>query len=130
VIPNDDLIFSIIGDKKILWQEIAGYLRENQTDITDSWRYYNDGKCWLCRVLKKNKTLFWIGIIEGTFRVTFWLSDKAVPLIEQSDLPAKIKNDFENSKKYNLIRGLSIIIEDQSDVESVKKLIGIKLKIK
>jgi hypothetical protein len=130
VTPNEDLVFSIIGEKRILWQKIMQHLHEDQTDITEVWRFYNDGKCWLFRAIKKNKTLFWIGVTDGTFRVSFWFGDKAEPLIAQSNLPEKIKNDFETAKRYNKIRGVSVTMTNTQDVEDVIQLIGIKLKLK
>ena len=130
VTPNDNLLFSIIGDKSILWQRIISYLRENHTDISEVWKFYNDGKCWLFRTLKKKKTIFWVGILDGTFRVSFYLGGKAEPLIAQSDLPEKIKNDFINDKSNSMFRSITIKIGDAEDAENVIKLIEIKLKLK
>ncbi len=127
--PTDELIFPIIGDKKILWQKIISYLHDNHTDIAEVWRFYDDGKCWLFRTLKKKKTIFWVGILDGTFRVSFYLSDKAVPLIAQSDLPEKVKNEYANTKG-NKFRSITIKMTDAEDVENVIKLIEIKLKLK
>jgi len=130
VIPNDDLVFSIIGDKSILWQRIISYLHENHSDISEVWRFYNDGKCWLFRTLKKKKTIFWVGIIDGTFRVSFYLGDKAELLIAQSDLPEKIKNEFTNAKSNRIGRSITIKMSNAEDAEIVLKLIEIKLKLK
>ena len=127
--PIDDLIFSIIGDKRVFWQRIITYLRDNHTDITEVWRFYDDGKCWLFRALKKKKTIFWIGIIDGTFRVSFYLADKATPLIVQSELPEKMKNEFLNTTG-NKFRSITIKMNDAVDAENVIKLIEIKLKLK
>lgn len=128
-IPTDDLIFSIIGDKRVFWQRIITYLRDNHTDITEVWRFYDDGKCWLFRTLKKKKTIFWIGILDGTFRVSFYLTDKATPLIVQSELPEKMKNEFLNTAG-NKFRSVTIKMNDADDAENVIKLIEIKLKLK
>ena len=130
VIPNDDLVFSIIGDKSILWQRIISYLHENHSDISEVWRFYNDGKCWLFRTLKKKKTIYWVGIIDGTFRVSFYLGDKAELLIAQSDLPEKIKNEFTNAKSNRIGRSITIKMSNAEDAEIVLKLIEIKLKLK
>jgi hypothetical protein len=128
--PNDEIVFSIIGEKRLLWQQIITYLKDNHKDISEEWNFYNDGKSWLFRTLKKKKTIFWIGVLKDTFRVTFWFGDKAESIIEQSDLPESIKNDFKNAKKYNLVRSLSIIMLYPEDFENVKKLMEIKLKMK
>ena len=130
IIPNDDYIFSIIGDKKILWQSIMNHVSENYKDISGSWNYYNDGKQWLFKLVQKKKTVFWIGILKDTFRVTFYFGDKAETLIDESDLSQTIKDNFKNGKRYGKIRAISLKMSDSSDVESVKKLVAIKMKIK
>jgi hypothetical protein len=130
ITPTDDLIFSIIGDKKNLWQKIMNHMLSNYKDSIGGWNYYNDGKSWLFKMVMKKKTIFWIGIIDDTFRVTFYFGDKAESLIIESDLPEKIKNDFKTSKKYGAIRAISLKMTDISDVDNVLKLIAIKQKIK
>jgi hypothetical protein len=128
--PTNEIVFSIIGDKSALWQKTMSYLYDNYSEISEEWKYYNDGKSWLFRVLKKKKTLFWIRVLKDTFRVGFWFGDKAETFIEQSDLSESIKNDFRNAKRFKIGRGISIIMSDYNDVENVIKLIEIKLKVK
>lgn len=130
IIPNDDYIFSIIGEKRILWQTIMNYLSENYKDISGSWNYYNDGKQWLFKLIQKKKTIFWASILKDTFRVTFYFGDKAETLIDASDLLQTIKDDFKNGKRYGKIRAVTLKMSDLSDVESVKTLVVIKMKIK
>ena len=130
IIPTDDNIFSIIGEKKFLWQALMNYVSENHKDMSGSWNYYNDGKQWLFKLVQKKKTIFCAGVLKDTFRVTFYFGDKAEPLIDASELPGNIKDDFKNGKRYGKIRAASLKMSDLSDVESVKKLIQIKIKIK
>jgi hypothetical protein len=130
VIPTDDYIFSLIGERKILWQRILKYAIENYNDTAGSWNYYNDGKQWLFKLTRKKKTIFWAGILSDTFRITFYFGDKAEPLIAESELPQKIKEEFITAKKYGAIRAISLKVFEHSDVENVLKLIIIKNKIK
>jgi hypothetical protein len=127
--PTDELIFAIIGDRKIFWQKIMSYLHDNHTYITEVWRFYDDSKCWLFRALMKKNTIFWVGILDGTFRISFYFSDKAVPFIAQSDLPERIKNEYASTQG-SKFRSITIKIADAEDVDNVIKLIGIKLKMK
>ena len=128
--PDEDIVFSIIGDRSILWQKIMNYLYDNHNDISEEWKFYNDGKCWLLRTSKKKKTLFWMGVLKDTFRISFWFGDKAESIIEQSALTERVKNDFKNAKRYKIGRGISITMSDSKDIDNVIKLIEIKLKIK
>jgi hypothetical protein len=130
IIPDNELVFSMIGDKSVYWQRIMAYLYQNHKDISEVWRFYNDGKSWLFRTLKKKNTIFWVAVLKDTFRVSFYFGDKAEPMILQSDLPESIKDDFKITKRYNTIRAISVSMADSTDVDTVIKLIELKLKIK
>jgi hypothetical protein len=130
IIPTDDYIFSLIGEKKILWQNIMRYASENYKNISGSWNYYNDGKQWLYKLVQKKKTIFWAGILKDTFRITFYFGDKAEPVIDSSDLPQAIKDSFKTSRKYGAIRAITIKALDSEDADNVLKLIAIKHKVK
>jgi hypothetical protein len=128
--PTEELIFSIIKDKKELWHSLMNHLNEMYPSSEADWHYYNDGKQWLFKAVQKKKTLFWLSLFEETFRVTFYFGDKALPLIEECDLPDSIKNDFKTGKKYGAIRGITVLVKEECDVTSIQKLIDIKSKLK
>jgi hypothetical protein len=130
VIPTDDYIFSIIGEKKTLWIALMSWLAENYRDASGSWNFYNDGKQWVYKMTRKKKTIFWISLLKYTFKVTFYFGDKAEPLIESSDLHPSIKDAFKTGHRYGKIRAITIKMMDVADVESVKKVVAIKMKMK
>lgn len=130
VIPTEELIFSLIGNNKTFWERIMKYAYEEYSEINGNWNYYNDGKQWLFKLAHKKKTLFWASVLNDTFRITFWLGDKAEQLVEDAVLPPSVKDEFRNAKKYGSVRPVSIIIREQSDADIVITLIALKYKIK
>jgi len=130
IYPTDDYIFSIIGDKKIFWQNIMNHMADNYKDSSGEWNFYNDGKRWLFKMIHKKKTIFWAAILTDTFRITFYFGNKAEPVIDGSDLPQTIKDGFRTAKRYGLIRPVSFKIMNNTDVENVLKLVAIKHKLK
>jgi peroxiredoxin len=92
--------------------------------------YYNDGKQWLFKYYRKKKTIFWASLLKDTFRITFYLGNKAEKVIENSDMPDSIKEEFNTAKRYGLIRPVTFIIRDEADVDNVLKMINIKVKLK
>jgi hypothetical protein len=130
VVPDDDLIFSLIGERKIFWQDIMNYLSNTYNDVSGSWNYYNDGKQWLFKLVRKKKTIFWAGILTGTFRITFYFGDKAESIIYDSLLPRSIKDEFRTAKKYGSIRPVSFIVKDRKDFDNILIMIDIKYKMK
>jgi hypothetical protein len=130
VYPTDDHIFSLIGERKAYWQMIMNHIASEYKDSQGSWNFYNDGKRWLFKMTRKKKTIFWAGLIDDTFRITFYLGNKAEPVIESSELSMAIKEEFRTAKRYGLIRPVSFLIRDGSDVSNVLKMIEIKSKLK
>ena len=129
VLPTDDLIFSVIGKNREHWTGLMTRIKVKFPDAEGQWNYYNDGKNWLFKMVRKKKTLFWIGVLEDTFRVTFYFGDKAEPLIESSDLPETLVKEFRNGKYYGKIRAFTVKVLDSPDVENVLTLAEIKVKV-
>jgi hypothetical protein len=130
VYPSEEILFSIFGDKKVVWQRIMSYVKDNYSNITEEWRYYNDGKQWLFKKQQKKKTIFWLSVLKDTFRITFYFGDKAESLIEESRLPQKVKDSFREGKRFGSLRPISTVITGVSDIETITELIDIKVKLK
>jgi hypothetical protein len=126
--PNEELIFSIIGEKELLWKQTMAYLYDNNSEISEAWKFYKDGKSWLFRTLKKKKTIFWIRILEDTFRIAFWFAERLEPIILECDLPESLKTDYKNAKSFNKSRCIYIDMQDSGDFQNVKKLIDLKMR--
>jgi len=128
--PDDQLIFSKIGGKKKLWQAIMTFISDKYSDMEGRWRYYNDGKQWLFKMVQKKKTIFWATVLEGAFRITFYFGGKAEPVIVASDLSEKSKQQYLTGPRYGKIRAITVHVDDVSDVSEIEKIIGIKVKLK
>ena len=127
--PTNEIVFSFIGEKKVLWEMLHQKLNDEQKEISTEWRYYNDGKSWLYRGLKKDKVIFWVGVFQDYFNVTFYLSKKAEELIANSELPVKMKKDFEDTKDQKF-RSISVMVMEEADIDNILKLVKVKLKVK
>jgi len=128
--PDEKLMSSVVGDKMIHWQEIMEHLQKKYPGVSGDWNYYNDGKQWLYKMIWKKITLFWLVLVEGSFRITFYFGDKAEEKIFSADIPQKVKDDFRTGKRYGKIRAITITIADKQDVQTVKTVTDIKAKIK
>lgn len=128
--PTEGIIFSHIGKSKALWQSVFEFIHTTHPDLTEEWRYYNDGKSWLLKFVKKTKTICWISLLKNSFRMTFYFTDKAKELILDSSISEELKDQFKMGKHYNKIRGLTITFKNKKDVEHAKVLIALKLSLK
>ncbi|HVO76052.1 MAG TPA: DUF3788 family protein [Ignavibacteriaceae bacterium] len=128
--PSEEIIFSHIGKSKPLWLSLLGHIHSYYPDFTEEWRYYNDGKSWLMKVQYKKKTVFWLSILEGSFRTSFYFPARVEKTILSSPISGSLKEQFKKGKDYGKIRGIRIIYKKKRDVEDAKSLIEMKLSIK
>ncbi len=125
--PSEEVIFSIIKKKKKLWLDFFEQIHQNYPDFSEEWRFYKDGTSWLMKVVRKSKTIFWLSLIEGGFRITFYFTDKFEEAILSSMISNELKNQFRNGKHYSKIRGLTITFSSKKEIEYTHILIKMKL---
>lgn len=128
--PTQEIIFSHIGTSKPFWQHLFKQVHSHYPDFTEQWRYYNDGKSWLLKVTHKSKTIFWLSVLQDTFRITFYFADKAEEVLMASEISEELKIQFKNGKRYGKIRAITLTINSNKEIENILILIKIKLSIK
>jgi ABC-type uncharacterized transport system YnjBCD substrate-binding protein len=128
--PTEEIIFKHMGRRKSLWLSLFNLIEKDFPQISNEWRYYNDGKSWLMKVTAKSKTIFWLSIVKGSFRITFYFTDKAENALLKSTLSDELKKQFKEGKRFGKIRGITILFKNKKDIEDAKELINIKLSLK
>ena len=128
--PDDKLLLTVIGKNMTYWNKLMLFLHETFKNVQAEWKFYKDAKGWLLPVAVKKKNLCWISVSEGTFRVSFWFGTKVEGKVEDSNLPAPIKEEFRKAKQNKMGRGLSIYVNSPDTLENVMKLIEFKSTLK
>lgn len=128
--PDDSILLRYLGNVKSVWDEFAALLKQDYPSITGEWRFYNDGQSWLFKVTRKQGTVCWVSIWDGFFKTTFYFGDKASDLIAASALDQTYKTQFTDGQHYGKIRGVTVEVKTLTDLEAVRELIAVKLKVK
>lgn len=124
---NDDLV-KVLDSKYKFWENIKKHINENYGTAEEEWKYYNQKSGWLLKLLLKKRNIFFLVPREGNFSVSFIFGDKAVSIIEKSDLPGEIISEIVSARKYMEGRGLSVSVKSKKDLQSIIKLLDIKLQ--
>jgi hypothetical protein len=112
----------------ILWKGFFEMLRSEYPDLQKEWRFYNDGKSWLMKITKNQKTIAWLSVMEGTFRTTFYLPARVSDQVEELRIPDKLKDQYRNNTK--MTRGITVTYSTKRDVTYARDLIELKSSIK
>ncbi len=125
--PDDDSLAEILGKTGTFWETLKQHLKEEYGDVIEDWKFYGKKSGWILKVLLKKRNLFFLTPAEGYFKIAFVFGDKAVAVVEKSDLPKNIIDTLLNARKYMEGRGIRLDVKLPEDLDNVKKLVEIKI---
>lgn len=127
ITPTEAFLEEVLNQKYDWLREICQYAITNHRQVSSSWQYYNDGKQWLYRLLFRKKTIFWLSVVQDTFRITFYFSGKAEPAILSSSLPEAVKSAYLETRG-NKFRAISIRMQNPEEIILACQLIDLKIQ--
>ena len=120
--PSSDVIAEALGESNIAYIKFVDELASH--DIHLEWRYYNDGKAWLAKGLFKwtgvrggqnEKTVFWLSIWDGFFKVTIYVPEKSRADILSIPLGNELKQMIADLKEMGKVKYFPIVFDLCSD---------------
>jgi hypothetical protein len=128
--PDDKVLARQFGAAKTAWDAFTALLAATTPPLAAEWRFYNDGRSWLCKVTAKAKTVCWVSAWKKFFKVSFYFTAKVEAAISQSTLDEAIKYTFLHPKGKCSLRPITTEVRKISDLKPIKELITIKLLAK
>jgi len=127
--PGDRLFRVILSEQ--LCQTYEELLKiVSQMGLSHEWRYYNDGKAWLCKITHKKKTVAWLSLWENTFKTGFYFTEKTGAGIISLDIDNKIKSSFSQNKPIGKLLPLTLEIDHKNKLEDFRKIAVYKMSLK
>ena len=124
--PDDRVLSRYLCDAKDAWDAFFTFLESSYPECSADWRYYDDGKSWLCKVVKKSRTVCWLSVYDGRFKTTFYFPSRAENVIANSSIRKTYKEQFVKAKHFGKTRALTVDVRKIADLSTTKKLIAIK----
>lgn len=128
--PTDTVLAGVLGKRFALWEAFFEKLHGAEPELAAEWRYYNDGKAWLMKVTRKKKTVVWVGVHEGGFRITAYLTEKAHVAVRESALSEDCKKQFATGQRFGKLIGVTVEFRKKADVKDGLALVGLKISLK
>ncbi|HPQ67899.1 MAG TPA: DUF3788 family protein [bacterium] len=128
--PTEESVQAALGRVAGTWRALFAKLRAQHPDLTESWNYYNDGKSWLLKVTQKKKTMFWLIVEKGAFRITFYFATRLTDALLTSEISAERKTAIQESAVQGKLKGVSVKFGPRSGIQDVLKLVDLKKTLK
>ena len=130
VYPDKEVLESALGDVYVVFNALIETITNEKYELVLNWRYYKDGKSWLCKVTKKKKTVCWISVWNQFFKTGFYFTDKTRLGINELTVDKNIKIDFSQSKAIGKLIPLTINVSSKKQIADVLKIIEYKKNLK
>jgi hypothetical protein len=131
IYPSDDILKSVLGDT--IYSVLESFLKiitNEEYGLTVEWRFYNDGKAWLCKVIHKKKTILWLSIWTGFFKISFYFTEKYLENIEVLDVSETIKKEFSKAKPVGRLIPMIVNVTDRNQVDDLLTIVRFKKSLK
>lgn len=120
--PTNDVLAAALGERYATYTQFLEMLAD--LDIELVWRYYKDGKAWLAKGLyrwkglrgaDKEKTIFWLSIWDGFFKLSFFFAEKARPGLQALAVGQNIKMMIESANQMGKLKFFPLTFDVRSD---------------
>ncbi len=128
IYPDDTVLADILGDAFPAYQKLIRLYDENSLVYT--WRYYHDGKAWLCKVQKKTKTIVWMSAWKGYMQATVYMPEKYMEQVYSLDIDEAWKEKVREARNMGKSRACVFQVKTTDILEDFKKVMQVKISAK
>jgi len=101
---------------------------ENQ--LTHGWRFYKDGKMWLNKVQKKDKTIVWMSAWRGYAQATIYFAEKYMDQVYALDISEERKDIIRQTKNTGKSKPCTFVVKSTDILGDFNTLMQFKFKAK
>ena len=123
--PSDDILKKVLGKSYDVYSSLLELF--TTINMIYEWRYYRDGKAWLCKVQYKKRTIVWMSAWKGFIKATIYFPEKYVEDIYGLDLSQKAIEHIKNTGNTGKSKPCIFEMKSSSILKDFSKLMQFKL---
>lgn len=128
IYPDHEALRSVLGKSFEAYEALLRLFENNQMQY--EWRYYKDGKAWLCKVQKKKKTIVWMSAWKGYIQVAIYFPERLLHTVLDLDIDEIHKKRILNTENVGRSRPCIFEIREKEVLTDFEQLMHLKIKAK
>ena len=128
--PSDKVLKDALGDVYNVLDSFLGTITNEEYVLSFEWRYYNDGKAWLGKAQHKKKTVLWLSVWDGFFKVSFFFTEKHLEAIAALDISETVKNKFASEEPTGRLLPMVIEVINENQLKDLLTVVRFKKSLK
>jgi len=126
--PDESVLRDVLGESYDAYCALLDLYGRN--DMQHEWRYYRDGKAWLCKVQRKKRTIVWMSAWRGYMKATVYIPERLLDQVLALPIAAETKERIKQTKNVGKSKPCIFEIWDQSLLEDLDTVMQFKISAK
>jgi hypothetical protein len=128
--PSPEVLQNALGASYLMYEKTLAIITGDPYGLIPEWRYYNDGKAWLCKVVFKKKTVFWLSVWDGFFRTVFYFTERHIQGILELEIDDNIKQKLKETETFGKLHPVVLVVNTIEELSDLLKIIEYKKGLK
>ena len=128
IFPNESVLRKALGRSYNAYLELLKLY--DDYDLVYEWRYYRDGKAWLCKVQKTKRTIVWMSAWKGYMQATIYFPERYIDDILKLSISDETKNKIMKVKNVGKSKPCIFEIKNKKALRDLEKVMKFKILIK
>ena len=125
VYPDESVLEKVLGDSFPAYLELLKLYEANA--LVPEWRYYKDGKAWLCKVRQKDRTIVWMSAWRGYRQATVYFPARLVEEVCGLDIGEERKIRIRETRNTGASKPCVFEIRDSGALQDFEKVMRFKM---
>lgn len=127
VFPTAEVLDNELGKTYSVFRAFMNAVESEDFQLSPEWRYYKDGKAWLCKITFKKKTVVWLSVWPDCFKLGFYFTEKSGGGIPGLKIDDSIKEFYLNHNPIGKLKPIVVEVRMKSQLDDINTLIKYKI---
>jgi hypothetical protein len=125
IYPDESVLSEILGQSYNAYRDLIKLF--DKLEMNYEWRYYRDGKVWLCKVQKKKKTIVWMSAWRGYMQATIYFPLRFLDSVLSLNITEESKEKITNTKDVGKSKPCIFEIRSKEVLVDFEKVMNFKM---
>jgi hypothetical protein len=128
IYPNETILKGVLGRS---YQSYCALLELfDRNELQYEWRYYMDGKAWLCKVQKKKRTIVWMSAWKGFMKAAIYIPERIIEDVYSLPIREETKERIQATKNVGKSKPCLFEIRNQKILTDLDTVMQFKIEKK
>jgi len=125
IVTDESVLRSTLKNSFEAYKELIELFKKYEMDY--EWRYYKDGKAWLCKVQKKKRTIVWMSAWKGFMQATIYFPLRLLDQVLALDISKESIANITNAKNVGKSKPCTFEVHSKEILIDFEKVMQLKI---